>query len=247
MDTNSSRVETTLFLLMSVDGKITSGESDNLDSDRDWKRIQGVKEGLQQYYQHEWAIAATSLNTGRVMAKIGLNTRTAVPKKDEHLTFFIIDRKPHLDQNGVEYLAQWVGKLYIVTDNPGHPAFSIRSRYKNIQVIFYKGGVDFPNLFVRIREDFGFQHLVIESGGTLNSVLVRQGLIDHICIVVAPLLVGGHGTSSLMDGYAFRTEQELVNLKALKLVKCEVLKDSYLRLEYDVIQDTVIDPAVECV
>jgi len=35
MDTNTSRVETTLFLLMSVDGKITSGKSDNLDSDWD--------------------------------------------------------------------------------------------------------------------------------------------------------------------------------------------------------------------
>jgi hypothetical protein len=32
---NSTRVETTLFLLVSQDGKITSGATDNLDSDRD--------------------------------------------------------------------------------------------------------------------------------------------------------------------------------------------------------------------
>jgi len=53
MDTNTSRVETTLFLLMSVDGKITNGVSDNLDSGLDWKRMEGDKEGLQQYYRHE--------------------------------------------------------------------------------------------------------------------------------------------------------------------------------------------------
>lgn len=41
-----TRSETTLFLLISVDGKISSGESDNLDADWDWKRIHGVKEGL---------------------------------------------------------------------------------------------------------------------------------------------------------------------------------------------------------
>jgi len=245
MDTNTSRVETTLFLLMSVDGKITSGESDNLDSDLDWKRIWGVKEGLQQYYQHERAIAANSLNTGRVMAKIGLNSRSERPEKNERLTFFIIDRKPHLNPGGVKYLAQWVGRLFIVTDNPRHPALRLRSRYKNIQVVFYKGGFDFPDLFVRIRQEFGIQHLVIESGGTLNSVLVRLGLIDHVCVIVAPLLVGGRATSSLMDGYSLMTEQELVNLKALKMVKCEVLEHSYLRLEYDVIQGTVIDPIVE--
>ena len=182
MDTNTSRVETTLFLLMSVDGKITSGESDNLDSDRDWKRIRGVREGLQQYYRHERNIAANSLNTGRVMAKIGLNTRPERPEKNEGLTFFIVDRKPHLNPNGVEYLAQWVGMLFVVTDNPGHPALDLRSRYKNIQVLFYKGGVDFSDLFVRIRQEFGIRHLVVESGGTLNTVLVRQGLIDHVCV-----------------------------------------------------------------
>ena len=242
MDTNTSRVETTLFLLMSVDGKITSGESDNLDSDRDWKRIRGVREGLQQYYRHERNIAANSLNTGRVMAKIGLNTRPERPEKNEGLTFFIVDRKPHLNPNGVEYLAQWVGMLFVVTDNPGHPALDLRSRYKNIQVLFYKGGVDFSDLFVRIRQEFGIRHLVVESGGTLNTVLVRQGLIDHVCVFVAPVLVVGGATSSLMDGYSLRTEQELLNLKALKLVKSEVLEHSYLRLEYDVIQGTVIDP-----
>jgi len=100
----SSRVETTLFLLMSVDGKITSGETDNLDSGRDWKRIRGVKEGLQQYYQIEWSIAINSLNTGRVMAKIGVNSRTETPEKDDRLTFFIIEHRIELLLNLVEWV-----------------------------------------------------------------------------------------------------------------------------------------------
>jgi len=176
------------------------------------------------------------------MTKIGLNSRSETPEKNERLTFFIVDRQPHLNPNSIKYLAQWVGRLFVVTDNPRHPALRLRSRYKNIQVVFYEGGVDFPDLFVRIRQEFGIRHLVIKSGGTLNSVLVRQGLIDHVCVFVAPLLVSGRATSFLMDGYSLRTEQELLNLKALKLVKSEVLEHSYLRLEYDVIQGTVIDP-----
>ena len=40
----------TLFMLMSLDGKINSGDSDELDVDRDWCKIDGVKEGLHQYY-----------------------------------------------------------------------------------------------------------------------------------------------------------------------------------------------------
>jgi len=37
------RVQTTLFMLMSVDGKISSGATDVLDPDKDWKQIAGVK------------------------------------------------------------------------------------------------------------------------------------------------------------------------------------------------------------
>jgi 2,5-diamino-6-(ribosylamino)-4(3H)-pyrimidinone 5'-phosphate reductase len=43
------RAETTLCLVISLDGKITTESTDNLDSDLDWKRIVGVKEGFSQY------------------------------------------------------------------------------------------------------------------------------------------------------------------------------------------------------
>jgi 2,5-diamino-6-(ribosylamino)-4(3H)-pyrimidinone 5'-phosphate reductase len=242
---NGSRVETTLFLLVSVDGKITSGESDELDSDKDWRRIRGVKEGLHQYYELEQSIAVNSLNTGRVMAKIGINSRTEVPEKDDRLTFFIVDRKPHLNENGVRYLAQWVGKLYIVTNNPSHPAFPLKSTCENLEVIYYAQDVDLSDLLRRVKQQYGIEHLTIESGGTLNAVFLRQGLIDHVVLVVAPLLVGGKATSSLVDGQSLQSEEDLINLKALKLGRCDVLRDSYIRLEYDVINQTIIDSKAE--
>ena len=47
------RPVTTLFMLMSVDGKISTGASDDLDVDKDFPRIAGVSEGLHQYYEIE--------------------------------------------------------------------------------------------------------------------------------------------------------------------------------------------------
>lgn len=197
---DSSRAETTLLLLMSVDGKITSGESDNLDSDRDWKRIRGVKEGIHQYYEIEWSTAINSLSTGRIMEKIGINSRTETPEKDDRLTFFVVDRKPHLNENGVRYLAQWVGNLFIVTNNPSHPACAVKSDCKNVEVIFYHETIDLTDLLRKMKQTYGITHLTVETGGTLNAVLLREGLIDHVIIVVAPLLVGGQTTSTLIDG-----------------------------------------------
>ncbi|SCW43824.1 hypothetical protein SAMN02910456_01136 [Ruminococcaceae bacterium YRB3002] len=47
------RPVTTLFMLMSLDGKISTGASDDLDVDRDLPKIEGVREGLHQYYEIE--------------------------------------------------------------------------------------------------------------------------------------------------------------------------------------------------
>lgn len=44
---------TTLFMLVSVDGKISTGATDDLDVDRDFPKIVGVQEGLHQYYEIE--------------------------------------------------------------------------------------------------------------------------------------------------------------------------------------------------
>lgn len=65
------RPVTTLFMLMSVDGKISTGQSDTLDVDSDFPKIDGVKEGLYQYYEIEHTTDLWSMNSGRVQAKAG--------------------------------------------------------------------------------------------------------------------------------------------------------------------------------
>ena len=64
---------TTLFMLMSVDGKISTGATDSLDVDKDFLQIKGVSEGLHQYYEIEQTTDLWSMNSGKVQAKIGIN------------------------------------------------------------------------------------------------------------------------------------------------------------------------------
>ena len=80
---------TTLFMLMSVDGKISPGVTDNLDFDKDFPDILGLKEGLHQYYDIEQTTDLWSLNSGRVQEKIGVNKRE-LPDKTS-VSFVIID------------------------------------------------------------------------------------------------------------------------------------------------------------
>lgn len=234
------RTETTLCLVISLDGKITTGSTDNLDSDLDWKRIVGVKEGFAQYYEIEQSLGPNYLNSGRVLEKVGFNNKKEAPQK-EPLRFVVVDRKPHLNENGINYLCKWLERLFIVTNNLGHPAFDLRSKHKNLEIIYHENEIDCADLLMELKKNHNMEKITIESGGTLNSVFFRSGLVDHVKIVVAPLIVGGKNTSSLVDGFSITEQSQLHMLKALKLRECKKLENSYLLLEYDVINKTVIE------
>lgn len=230
----NSRPINTLFMLMSLDGKISSGNNDELDADKDWCKIDGVKEGINQYYEIEKTTDWYSLNTGRVMEKIGVNDRTEKPNKVE-VRFIIIDRKPHLNEKGIEYLCNWTEKTFIVTDNKKHPAYNLLDKYDNLEIIYYDN-IDLVTLMEDLKDNYGVEKITIQSGGTLNGEFLRNNLIDYVHIVIAPLLVGGVDTSTLIDGKAITQVEELNKLKALKLIECNVLKDSYIQLKYKVIK-----------
>ena len=64
---------------------------------------------------------------------------------------------------------------------------------------------------------------------------LREKLFDYIDIVVAPVLIGGKDTSTLIDGKSLLSKSELSQLGVLKLQECTVLEESYIRLRYKVI------------
>ena len=126
---------TTLFLLASVDGKISTGSTDLLDVDKDFPKIKGVREGLHQYYDLEKRTDLFSFNSGRVLEKVGVNQKiwkgSALPVR-----FIVIDNKPHLSKKGLEYLSKKSKAVFIITTNKNHPALKIR--LANLKVLFYK-------------------------------------------------------------------------------------------------------------
>lgn len=66
-------------------------------------------------------------------------------------------------------------------------------------------------------------------------------MIDKISIVVAPALIGGNDTSSLIDGKSLSSVKELCQIKALELTEVKKLNVSYIHLKYNVVNDTQID------
>jgi len=228
---NQARPVTTLFMLMSLDGKISTGDVNERDVDTDFPLINGVSEGLNQYYSLEQETDLFSLNTGKTQAKIGVNTKKDVSKTP--VSFIIIDNKPYLTDVGVNYFVKKSKTFFLVTTNKNHPAFQATTS-NNLEILYYKNEIDFEDVFHKFKTTYNINAFTIQSGGTLNSVLLRKGLIDQVSIVIAPCLIGGHNTSTLIDGKSLSTVDELSLVKPLVFKSCKALKNSYIHLKYDV-------------
>jgi len=215
-------------MLMTVDGKISTGATDDLDVDMDFPEINGVKEGLHQYYEIERTTDLWSLNSGRVQSKIGVNERPFPDKRD--VSFVVIDNS-HLTAHGVEYFARLSKTFVLVTTNKSHPAFNVKS--DNIE-IYVQEALNLAGVLEYLFEHHGCERITVQTGGTLNEIFLREKLLDYIDIVVAPVLVGGKETSTLIDGASLLTRSELDKIAVLKLENCSVLEDSYIRLRYKV-------------
>ena len=220
---------TTLFMLMSVDGKISTGASDELDVDRDFPVTNGLKEGLHQYYEIEQTTDLWAFNTGRVQEKMGVNRKD--PPAKTPVSFAILDNH-HLTEKGVRYFCARSKTFVLITSNRSHPAFDVKE--ENLGIIFQEKP-DLGHALTLLKKDFGCERLTIQSGGTVNGLFLRQKLFDYVDLIVAPVLIGGKDTSTLIDGCSLTSREELSGLGVLKLTDCTVLEDSYLRLRYKVI------------
>ena len=224
-----NRPITTLFMLMSVDGKISTGSNDSMDVDADYPKIVGLKEGLHQYYELEQETDLWSFNTGRVQRKIGVNEKP-LPSKTP-VSFVLLDNS-HLNENGVRYFCALSKQFVLLTSNPDHPAFNLKE--DNLGII-YQEEFSLKQALMTLKEKYECERLTVQSGGTVNGIFLREKLLDYVDIVVAPVLIGGKDTSSLIDGQSLTSTDELSKLGVLRLIDCIKLEDSYLRLRYEVI------------
>ncbi|SFT34420.1 2,5-diamino-6-(ribosylamino)-4(3H)-pyrimidinone 5'-phosphate reductase [Lachnospiraceae bacterium XBD2001] len=220
---------TTLFMLMSLDGKISPGASDSLDVDKDFPDIEGLKEGLPQYYEIEQTTDLWSFNTGRVQEKMGANVKP-FPEKTP-VSFVLLDNT-HLKEHGIRFFCAKSKEFVLITTNKNHPAYGVKE--DNLHII-YQDSLSLEDALIELKEKYGCDRITIQSGGTLNGMFLREKLFDYVDIVVAPVLIGGKDTSTLIDGISITNVNELGSLGVLQLEKCEILNDSYIRLRYKVI------------
>jgi len=92
--------------------------------------------------------------------------------------------------------------------------------------------IDFKKAFSALSTKYGIRTILIDSGPTLNGVLLNKGLIDEISLLVSPTLVGGKSDKLLAH---LNNGSTSINLK---LLACEDVKKEFVLLRYEVLKGT---------
>ncbi|KQC12746.1 MAG: 2,5-diamino-6-(ribosylamino)-4(3H)-pyrimidinone 5'-phosphate reductase [Methanothrix sp.] len=69
----------------------------------------------------------------------------------------------------------------------------------------------------------GVDRIMVEGGATLNWSLVEAGLVDEISVYVGPLIIGGEGAPTLVDGPGFCGDFPRLELISADLIDGGVL------------------------
>jgi 2,5-diamino-6-(ribosylamino)-4(3H)-pyrimidinone 5'-phosphate reductase len=90
--------------------------------------------------------------------------------------------------------------------------------------------VDMRVALEELNARYGVRLVHLDSGGTLNGVMLRAGLVDEVHVLVHPCLVGGRPSSIFRSQDAGSPETPI----RLELVKYEELRDGIVWLQYAV-------------
>jgi 2,5-diamino-6-(ribosylamino)-4(3H)-pyrimidinone 5'-phosphate reductase len=93
--------------------------------------------------------------------------------------------------------------------------------------------VDVRQALVELKARYGINRLRIDSGGTLNGVLLRAGLVDEISLLVNPALVGGTSPGSIYTAPDLTSDEGIIQLR---LTHLERLRDHAVWLRYEVVK-----------
>ena len=83
--------------------------------------------------------------------------------------------------------------------------------------------VDLSLALEKIREVFGVRTLLLEGGGRINGAMMREGLIDELSLLLAPLSDGRIGTAALFDIDGDETTPHRLALEAVERRAGDVL------------------------
>jgi len=93
--------------------------------------------------------------------------------------------------------------------------------------------VDLETALDELNLQFGVKSVRVDSGGILNGILLKQGLVDEVHVLIHPLLLGGSSSNSIYQTQDLDGDEGVIQLKINKFQK---LKENIVWLQYEILK-----------
>jgi 2,5-diamino-6-(ribosylamino)-4(3H)-pyrimidinone 5'-phosphate reductase len=97
--------------------------------------------------------------------------------------------------------------------------------------VFGEKKVDFRIALRWMYSKLGIRLVRVDSGGTLNGVLLREGLVNEVSLLIHPVLVGGAINQSFFRAVNLNRAEDAIGLKCIEAKK---LKNNLFWIRYRV-------------
>ncbi len=91
--------------------------------------------------------------------------------------------------------------------------------------------VDFSSAFEILNTQYKINVIRVDSGGILNGILLRAGLVNEVSILISPSLVGGFSPNSFYRAPDLKSSEGVISLN---LTHMERLREDIIWLRYKV-------------
>jgi 2,5-diamino-6-(ribosylamino)-4(3H)-pyrimidinone 5'-phosphate reductase len=214
-------------------------------------RIDGFPMDLQQYYEliSIWKEDATLAGSHTF-----LKAASVAPPEDE--SAFVPPKMDPGDKRAILVIPDSRGRIrtwhYLRTlpywrhfvalcskSTPGDYLEYLKQRHIDC-IITGEDHVDLRTALEELYSRYAVKVVRVDSGGTLNGLLLRQGLVNEVSVLIYPSLVGGETTSSIFRAPDLPAAagaapgQGAEGTISLKLMKTEKLRGDVMFLRYEV-------------
>jgi len=203
-----SRPYVILSAAMTLDGKIETKMSKlKLSSKKDTVRV------------HKLRAKADAILIGKNTLEIDNPTLSVRHTVGKNPTRIILDS--HGTIKSSSKILQTCDKIQtiIVTTNLISAANLSRLRKFPIQIITCGNSSVNISKLLKILHNKGIKKIIVEGGGTINWSFLKHGFVDELIITIAPYILGGSNSKTLVEGDGFKNLLSATKLKLKKIQK----------------------------
>lgn len=177
----------------------------------------------------------TILNSGGEIPPDDTSQGTVAPPDpgDQRPLLVIPDSRGRVRQWGFLMEQPFWRRAVVLCSRSTPPEYLDYVERKGVDVILAgEDRVDLKSALEVLRERHGVKVIRVDSGGTLNGVLLRAGLVQEVSLLISPNLVGGASPKSFFRAPDLMTADGLV---PLRLLAFEALEGGVVWLRYRVL------------